>query len=615
MGQDETPFWPIYPSGGGKIGNTNGPLSVTVSGTAATINMPPTWNGWWGKTGDIRLSSNPCLNANNVAMGTPGANITYNATGCPPGTYTTTAAPTGIPETGLTLYPYNRCPGNVSCENYGPENRPVPPTGFTSWISLLHNNGIEFAFPGAGGAPGAVVKAQNGVIDGVRVSGYSNNYWTTGATGAQLPGFPNSWTVQQGILSMEQNWWNTIWPNIDQTRPATYLIQTSGAWYSSGGFKYALATSSGSTFQTALNPAGTVPRWGAPPHKVTVTGGACPGNYDTTFESGTTFTVKQSPGCAGSGGTAWIGTGLYYYYPPADVQRGAGAWRGVNIVSQAFDALALGAIAGLRAFSYDAGYVVRTNYPDTDLQAYTNSAVQYLDSGQTGWSVADISPSSQERYTALKLAFGLIGKLEPDILQPSCSAPNLGSHIHTGARCGSRSNLVIAISDIESANSVHFTFGSYNLGGGAITRYEIVNGDEIRATQLSPTAPDDSFVLDGPEVVLWQFPSSPAAVPSTLVTLRFNPASAGGTKTAFRYAYDRPTLEWQSKKTVFGSSASMALDLRLGAIVYTTQYLDSSNVPVGPESALQILSCPSSVCSLASVPAGNSGATAPGVLH
>jgi hypothetical protein len=53
-------------------------------------------------------------------------------------------------------------------------------------------------------------------------------------------------------------------------------------------------------------------------------------------------------------------------------------------VSQAFESLNLGAIAGIRAFSYDAGNSVRTNYPDTALQAYTNDPIQYLDSGADG---------------------------------------------------------------------------------------------------------------------------------------------------------------------------------------------------------------------------------------
>lgn len=555
--------------GAGVIGAANGPTQVVVIGGTATVS----WPGFTGTEFpiDITSSTNACLNKTNFSPnGT--TSFTYS-TACANGTY----KPSGgtVTETGFTIKIFNEippCDGVNGCQNLAPLNAAVTNAVETDLHTVLAaaTQPLKIAWPLQGSATTPSYVINNGVVDGFRVADYASVYWDFDGPESGRLAMQQSPAVRQDLMCMETHFWGQAWPGIEQARPFYMLIQTSGSWFSVGGNSFTLGATSGSQFTT------TVANGAAAGRKIRVSGSSCNGNYDiASVQSSTQFTVSQSPGCSGSGGTVLIATGLGYYSPPVDILRSNGQGnRGTNIAAMVWDAIALGA-AGARAFSYDATPSVRIGTPDTFANNYVGNS---SDSGQTGVGYIANNPSASDRWNGLSLAYKLTAALEPYILQPVVSAPHLGSRIHTGARSGSAGTLVIAINDSEAPEASTFTFGAFNPGTSPVARFRITNGSFITTGLLAANSTSDAVIFAPGEVVVWFFPAT-APVPALNHQFQFLPSSiATGAKVSLRYSYLSNNLDLQSIAIDCSSGCSVPLSRGINSRVwYDYRYLDSSN--------------------------------------
>jgi hypothetical protein len=591
LGPDEDYLPPPRIPGGGLIGATNGPSEIDVSSGTATVVWPQrTRNGTGGYRLDIVGSTNSCLNAANLNVGGTSGNFTYS-TGCANGTY----KPSGgtMTETGFTVLAYNEipnCEASNGCQNVAPLNIQVPNSIVTDVVAALNAspNPVGFAHPLQGGASAATQSLYNGVVDGVRVSNFGSIYW---ASSLQPPA-PHNKGTQNLIADADSAFW-VQWPGMEQSHPISMESHGSGVWFQNGGVSYTLGSTTGNSFTTttAFNP---VPPVAA---KIVVTGSSCNGNYDiATVNSGAhSFTVTQSPGCTGSGGSVLIGTGNAYFTPPVDVPKLAGM-NGVQQTAIDWFIAGLPSVAAERIFAYDQTPQVRINYPSPRDQTMWKGG-NCADGCQTGMNYNGNTPGADDRWNGMRNAYLTMKALEPQLLQPVCNAPDLGSPFHPAAKCAAAGTLVWVVSDHDGPSTVNFPsslWSVYNSGLAAITRYQIVNGAFVVITNLAAGSTSDTFVAGNSEVDLWYFPKTSTPLINT-ATIGFNPASVGATKTAVRYSYvcDATTfvsnLDQQGAMTVFTSAASIAIDKRIGPLCYDYQYLDASNVPVGARSSVHVL--------------------------
>jgi hypothetical protein len=276
--------------------------------------------------------------------------------------------------------------------------------------------------------------------------------------------------------------------------------------------------------------------------------------------------------------------------------------RGVEIAAQQWDALALGAM-GERLFNYYPTSATQFNdYPNNATAVYTGvgnppNSPNFENNNVSLIEDFSKNPSAQERWNAAGVTQQLIAALEPELIQPMCNAPDFGPHFHTGAKCGSAGTLIIAINDTEVPGSLNFPsslWSLYNVGSAPVTRFQEIKAAYVRVTNLAAGTTSDSHTVDGGEIDVWWFPSgsTPLAQP---ITVGFNPASVGASKTAFRYSYlcdpknFISNLDQQAAESIFTSATSFSLFNASGPLCYDYQYLDNSNVPVGARSSVQVL--------------------------
>jgi hypothetical protein len=547
---------------------------------------------------DIASATNTCLNGTNMAMtrvsDSGGVGFTWS-TSCGNGTY----APSGgtISESTATIHMH--C---TSCSVTGTLNRAVP----NSIINTIRNAllsatpPIQNDWPWQGGAGCNAWATSQGN------TGFNDVYWTWDGpeSDAENHGWPNGRLVRSLLLQMENHYWTQVWPCVDHTKPLFLLTQGNGPWYVRGGQSYTLGATTGAQFTT------TTPNNAALGAKVTVVGANCTANFTSSvgtgfvgviasIQSSTTFTTNGSPACSSSGGTVYIASTNQYFTPPMDRLKFPG-FRGKEIVAQHWAMIEMGG-AGTREFNYQ--QVGSSNdYPTTaPLNLYIGNGPPDNPNGENdnvGLTVnfAD-NPSAQERWQAIGLTNKLQQALEPEIIQPVCTAPDLGLHIHTGARCGSLGTLIIAINDFEGPATIKFPsslWSVYNVGLAPVTRLQEVNAAYVTVSNLAANSTSDSVVATGGEVVLWWFPAgaTPLAQPASI---GFNPASVGATQTAVRYSYlcnpatFASNLDQQATRQIFTAATSISLFKAPGPICYDYVYLDNSNVPVGMKSNVQVL--------------------------
>jgi peptidoglycan hydrolase-like protein with peptidoglycan-binding domain/chitodextrinase len=516
---------PFTPHGASVIGSAYGPTSVTVSSGIANVD----WPGFAGTAYpiDVVSSTNACLNAQDVPLTSVGNNhFTYSASGCQNGTY----APSGgtFTETGFQMLTLNEiCSPTSDCTNNNPWDLTVPnsvPEQLENQFASDFSIPVPIDAPLQGSAPAALYQeeATNFPVGDV--------YWDLGSPNSDYRGFEDAAGVLSTLDSMENQFWTNAWPGMNHTTPFVFLVQVGGSWFVRGGMPFTLASTSGNSFTTVGSNNSAV---GA---KIRVVGSTnCDGTYDIAT-AGTTFTVTQSPNCTGSGGTVYIASANSYYTPPMDMLQDDGQDRGIDIAAQLWDSIAMGA-GGVRDYQYYYGPQT-TEYPDPPLNLYFQSnpnvknddqypALQNTQDGQGGVSDVDDNPAEPEKWNALTLNDNLINSLSPWVLQPSADAPDLGSRVHTGAKCGSMGCLVIAISDSEMSSTINFSapvFSQYNTGAGPITRTRIINGITSVATTLPANTVSDSIDATPGETVLWQFPAAagtqtaPPSVPTGLIS-------------------------------------------------------------------------------------------------
>jgi hypothetical protein len=592
LSPDEDPIPIIRGFGTGQMGTANSPSQIVVSGGIATI----TWPGASGLQYhiDITGATNTCFNATDVvASGGIGGPFTF-ATSCGNGTYNSSTDP------NLVISIYNElCPSHP-CQSYPPLNISIPNSILQTIQTALHaaTPPVPMGFSWMGGAPKALYSIAATVAD------YTDAFWTWSGpeNGGVNRGYPSGRLVRVPLLSMENHFWKEIWPGIDRTKPFYMLVHSGGAWFQRGGKSYTLGGTSGSQFTT------TVANNAAVGAKVTVTGANCTGKYFDvgSVQSTTTFTVTQSAACTGSGGTIIIAPTNLFFTPPTD-RYNQPPFRGIEVAAQLWDAVALGA-AGNRTFNYEFKSSGCNVYPANATDTYNrhntppdNPNGEVCNTGLT-YNFRD-NPSAMERWNANSLTQKLMTRLEPQIIQPLCNAPDLGPRIHTGAKCGPNGKLVIAISDFEVPTTINFPpslWSLYNTGSGPIARYQEIKAAYTNISNLSATTTSDTFTADGGEVDIWFFPTGSQPLVQS-VTLPFSPASVGATQTAFRYSYLcnpqtlASNLDQQPRRIIGSSSVSVTLDFSVGPICYDFQYLDSSNVPVGSPGNVQVLTVPSGV--------------------
>jgi hypothetical protein len=585
--ENALPFIRSY--GSGQMGAVNGPTSLVVSGGTITINWPNVI-GFFPI--DITGATSFCLNATKISVSgrVPGPFTIPNTHSCANGTYNSSTDPS------LVIKIYNEmdaCAGVNGCQNFGPLNIPVPNSIFQTITHTLlaATPPIQMDLPLQGGAPKLAYQIAT------TFTGINGIYWTWDGpeNSAESKALPNGRLVRSTLLSMETHFWAQAWAGIDHSEPFYLLTQGNGVWYERGGQTYTLGTTNGAQFTTS------VPNNAAVGARINVTEAACTGQFMdvASIQSSTTFTVSQSPACSGSGGTVIISSTNRFFTPPMDRIKFPGL-RGVEIAAQQWEALSLGAM-GERLFNYFPSLPNQFNdYPASAHQTYVGIGVngQSFENNNTALN-EDFTkdPSAQERWYASGVTQRLIAGLEPQLIQPSCNAPDFGPRVHTGAKCGALGTLVILINDNETPLTLYFPsslWGLYNSGGAAITLFQEIKAAYVNTTNFVAASTSGSWVMDGGEVDLLWFPSG--LVPLTQnTTLTFNPGGGGGTQTALRLSplcnpeTHVSNLDQQPSRIVFGSSITLALDPAIGPICYDYLYLDGSNVPVAPVSAVQVL--------------------------
>jgi hypothetical protein len=146
--------------------------------------------------------------------------------------------------------------------------------------------------------------------------------------------------------------------------------------------------------------------------------------------------------------------------------------------------------AGTRVYAYDAVWAEeRRNHPlgQRDIQ--------------TG--AAPVGPG-REYWKSMAAAFNLIKTLEPHLLQPPMSAPDLGPTITTGARQGPRSRLLMAVNCSESRPTAVVDMEPYRYPGArTVTRYRVLGSRTV--TERRPVETTARIALEPGESIVWLF--------------------------------------------------------------------------------------------------------------
>jgi hypothetical protein len=579
--ENSLPFIKNFGTGG--MGSPEGPSNLVVNGGIITINginvtrFFPT---------DITGAASTCLNVAKITVSGNGPYTIPNTNGCPNGTYT---------DPTLVIQLYNEmdvCAAVNGCQNTLLHIR-VPNSVFKTITNTLLSSPVpvQIDLPLQGSAPKSSYQIAT------TLTGISAIYWDYDGpeNQAEARGYPNSRLTRATLLSMENHFWTQAWPGVDHTKPFYLLTQGNGEWFARGGKTFTLGATTGSQLTT------TVPNNAVIGAKINVTGASCGLQFMDvlSIQSSSTFTVSQIPACIGSGGTVVIASTNRYFTPPMDRLKFP-ELRGVDIAAQQWDAIALGAFAQ-RLFNYFPSSPTQfNNYPASAIQAYTGASVngQSFEDNNTAL-IEDFSknPSAQERWYAAGISQIIMRGLEPQLIQPSCNAPGLGSRFHTGAKCGAGGKLVISINDSNTPGTLSFPtslWSTYTSGAGPITRLRFILAAYTDTINLVSSSTSDSFVAQPGEVDIWWFPTTSASLvqPVTIIT---NPSSVGASQTALRYSYLcdpialTSNLEQQPSRIIFGSAIILLIDTTIGPVCYDTLYLNGANVPVGATSGVQVL--------------------------
>jgi hypothetical protein len=160
--------------------------------------------------------------------------------------------------------------------------------------------------------------------------------------------------------------------------------------------------------------------------------------------------------------------------------------------------------AGVRADAYDGREWKR--------------ARQYAKAGTGALPVgADPFGVGTARWWGMAAAFNLLKTLEPDLLQPSLNAVDVGPNIVTGARQGKAGRLLLAINFNERPETVRVDLTPYRYDKGpAMVRYRLLGA--ALATETTPNGPADTLTLAPGETVAWvcRPPLSPQGLPPTV---------------------------------------------------------------------------------------------------
>jgi hypothetical protein len=108
-----------------------------------------------------------------------------------------------------------------------------------------------------------------------------------------------------------------------------------------------------------------------------------------------------------------------------------------------------------------------------------------------------------KKWLAMSNAFNFIKDVEPYILQPNISAPNLGPVVFTGAKEGNGGRLLMVTSFSEIPQTVNIDFTPYNYGN-KITRYRVSAATYGGGIVIS-ISPGETVTLDPGETVAYLF--------------------------------------------------------------------------------------------------------------
>lgn len=167
-------------------------------------------------------------------------------------------------------------------------------------------------------------------------------------------------------------------------------------------------------------------------------------------------------------------------------------------------------MAGVRAYAFDADF---WKQPRRDAKVGQGDL-------QTG---SEPFATGTDRWQAISAAFNLIGTLEPVLLQPQVSAPDLGPTIVTGARKGPRGALLIAVNFSEMGAIAEVDLSPY-AGSGVrqAIRYRLRGGNlETGATP----AGKESVAFHPGETIVWYFPAAATSEPPNVI-MAWPPANA-----------------------------------------------------------------------------------------
>jgi len=136
-------------------------------------------------------------------------------------------------------------------------------------------------------------------------------------------------------------------------------------------------------------------------------------------------------------------------------------------------------------------------------QALTNTS-QVIQNAPIGTDITlQISPTVQpKKWAALSKAFNFVKDLEPYILQPNISSPNLGPLAFTGAKEGNGGRLLMTTSFSEVPQTLRIDFTPYTYEG-SVTRYRI--SSTAYSSAVIPTTSGEAITLAPGETVAYLF--------------------------------------------------------------------------------------------------------------
>lgn len=158
-----------------------------------------------------------------------------------------------------------------------------------------------------------------------------------------------------------------------------------------------------------------------------------------------------------------------------------------SVSAQVFMAIARGS-AGVRLFSWASASGLNTVY---------NAGTQYVFNGSSPY----YAPA---RWNAMSAAFNLEQTLEPYVLAPMAPAIDLGPYVETGAKSGTAGNMLIAINDLDSVQTITATLTPY-VTGSSVTRYRLWGSQQ--STQSLGIVSSDQITLNPGEVLIYVFPA------------------------------------------------------------------------------------------------------------